>query len=828
MEKEKRRRPIVVLAVAALAATCLGAGGVLLADRLMEGGAGLNEDSSRRAAELTVATSGVATEVGLLLRQLESSGGAANPREALGELQRQGARARDLAGQVDADLPRDAPERKTLAKANRDLDRATREVVDSAGGEEGGNAVGAPSPDRVRVALAEVVGVGRAVDRLGDGLDLATAPGLEEQLKSATARLPREDVDIRLEANVALTGAGEDSLAGSQVAGVGDMDDDGQDDAAIAAQGESTVYVVPGDALESGTQGQLGDTGFAITSLPVDGTDTAIDDVPAIYDGTLEVAPAGDVNGDELADMLVAVATTEESTGVAYVIFGSRSAGDVDVESLGSRGYTIRGPGPYWGAGTSLTGVGDVNGDDRDDIAIGGRRHFGESGTTAAMGAAVTWVLLGGPARDEVRLPKQGGPADGFMIDGIGSSLAGVGDVNGDGLDDIAGGDAFNRMGAPGSGGIVFGSREPPQTIEVGEPGGWGLDLMVPQGRIMGSYVAGAGDQNGDGLADVAVGSHAFQTDVDELNDYPEPEVTVVYGRRSTTTVDLSSPGSDGAQLEGFGPTVAQAGDVNGDSVGDLVVETTRQITDLGPPIGGARVFFGRSADAPVTVGQTGVQRSGFALEGAGVPGPTSDLASEGRIGSVLAGAGDVDGDGSDDLILGAPYDGTTSEGIPARGSVFLVFAEPPQERTLPLAGTVSAGGLGSIRVGGSASEAGEVLGTEPFEQLEPCGFLPTPDSRVTFLLDGDTIARVEVDGPGYATDKGVEVGDSEASVSAAYGARVRRSEHEYVPEGSYLSVRTPMSDVPGAKVVFETDGDSVTLIRAGRTPEVNLVEGCA
>ncbi len=796
-----------------------------------QGGGPLDRDSERRAGELTVATSSVATEVGLLLRELDGSdqgqaAGTPDVRPVVEKLRRQNEKAVELARRADEDLPSDAPQRDSLVTANRRLSEAGKDVVDSVGrgGSDNSSARRAPSPARIRAAVIEVTDVSRDVTGVAESLQLDDAPELKAELQKARGQLLRADVDVRREANGTFTGASEDSLAGSEVAGLGDVDGDGRPDVGVAAQGEGTVYVVTGEELKG--DGELGDRGFAITSLPVP-PDLESEGVPLIYDGILDVEPAGDLNGDGLPDVIIGAGSVDDDRGAAYVIFGSRSPSDVDVGALGSRGFTITGPAPFWRAGTSVSGIGDANGDGRDDIAIGGRRQLGKGGFTAVMGNAVTWVLHGGPDRDDLQLPADGAPPDGSSIDGIGDSLARVGDVNGDGIADIAGGDANNRMGIPGYGAVVFGRREPRPAVDVTEPGDWGIGLTTRQGRVMGGFVSGAGDQNADGLADLAVGSYAFASGADEIEPFPEPRVDVVYGQRSPGTVQLASLDSNGARLEGVGPGVTNPGDVNGDSVNDLVVETTTQA--IGPPIGGARVVFGRDELMPRETDVLAARSGGFDLDGAGIAAPVGEGTGGGRFGSIVAGADDIDGDGGDDLVLGAPYDGVPDEqGTATRGTTFLVLAEPAPKEDSPIAGTVGPAGLGSIRVGSPTSAAERDLGTQVVSQLDTCAFLPTEDARVSFLTDADTVARVDVNAPGYATEAGVEVGDTEAAVLAAYGKRVRRTDHEYAPGGSYLTVRIPSGGLREPQIVFETDGEAVTFIRAGRSPEVGFVEGCA
>ena len=98
---------------------------------------------------------------------------------------------------------------------------------------------------------------------------------------------------------------------------------------------------------------------------------------------------------------------------------------------------------------------------------------------------------------------------------------------------------------------------------------------------------------------------------------------------------------------------------------------------------------------------------------------------------------------------------------------------------------------------------------------------------EISVLLTDGVVGRIDTTSDTYATRSGVRVGDSEGRVREVYGDRIRTTQNEYVPEGSYLTY-TPTDSSDDTRIVFVTDGDAVTAIQAGRLPEVAYIEGCA
>lgn len=486
----------------------------------------------------------------------------------------------------------------------------------------------------------------------------------------------------------ALFNAGANQGAGAAVAGGGDLNGDGFGDVVVGIPGYDT-----GAPRNSGTAFVLfGDGAVVDPAARTIPQITPVEDGLALLGGGGEQLAAaaafvGDVNGDGFDDFLVGnggVNIDAEYRGVARLVFGSDfTTTDVNarLDATNSTAFIDSSTG-FDGTrtlGASVASAGDINNDGINDFIIGapfdgsaavaldddfGKAFvvFGRSAADAPFGETFDLATLDG--------------SNGFKIDtgysdtgtALGASVDAAGDLNGDGIDDVI-------IGSPGVSTFV----PPDSTFDTGasyviygSDSAFGASvnvttltdatgIVVQTGRdnsYLGQDVTGIGDFNGDGFDDFIVGAEYTSN----AGSY-EGAAYIVFGTGAAPAggrINLDALAADegfriigGANYDYVGRSLASAGDFNGDGFDDVIIGAESNFEGL--LVGKAYVLFGTDQTFSSTFdlgdfdADDGVLLTGF---------DTGDL-----FGSQVSGAGDLNEDGFDDVIVGAQSAGTGQPG---------------------------------------------------------------------------------------------------------------------------------------------------------------------
>ncbi|MFT5682823.1 MAG: hypothetical protein ACI8RZ_003747 [Myxococcota bacterium] len=421
------------------------------------------------------------------------------------------------------------------------------------------------------------------------------------------------------ESGLIMTGAADNDRAGYSVAGGGDIDGDGSGDLIIGAYQEDSGGTNAGAAyiVFGGVTGSL-----------------SLDDADAILTGAADndsagfsVAGPGDVNNDDYDDIMVG-AYQEDSggtnAGAAYIVFGPVS-GEI---SLSDADLILTGVADDDRAGIAVGWTGDANSDDNLDLLIGADQE-----DTSASNAGAAYLIYGG-VTGEVSLSSADLILTGVAADdNAGVSVAGAGDVDGDGADDLLIGADQEDSGGSNAGAayLIYGGTTGTMSLSAAD--------AILTGEAASDYaghsVSSAGDTNNDGYDDVIIGAYG--------NDEADSSAGAAYilygpfsGTMSLSAADAMLVGEIASDYAGY--SVSGGGDIDGDGNGDVVVGAYGDdIT--GSAAGAAYVLYGPfsgqmslSTAVVKLVGETTFDYAGFSA--ALVP--------------------DVDGDGSDDVLVGA------------------------------------------------------------------------------------------------------------------------------------------------------------------------------
>ncbi|MBI5365271.1 MAG: FG-GAP repeat protein [Planctomycetes bacterium] len=507
-------------------------------------------------------------------------------------------------------------------------------------------------------------------------------------------------------------------FAGQRTIVTGDFNQDGRPDLAISALENGTVPGAVFVYLNSGSGG-----GWFPSSA------SSILGGPTLFDFGHGVMSAGDVEGDGYPDLAI----------------GSSLAGRVEIHSGYSGGIlppissTITPAPPLPGArfGAACGTVGDLNGDGLSDLFIVSAGGAAGNGIVQAYRALPGLPILPPP-------PGQTSNLAGAATSRFGTSLAFTGDVDGDGINDLLVGSPMYDTTAIDAGRVELfrGTAN-----GVSATASWSYTGTTDFQRV-GASVAFAGDINGDGRTDVVVGAPGYS------NGQPSEGRVLVFianGLGGLEPVPTWSFESNEVNAR-LGESVAGAGDVNADGFADLVagapgtsggqldrgaayVFLGRGLGQGGFPLELGRVWTGPAAAARFgqsVAGAGDANNDGFSEVVVGAPGVSNGESGEGRaylylgnllgidaaaawtdeansvnaaFGTAVGAAGDVNGDGFADLVIGAPgYQAASASG---GGRVFLYRGQLGAAPIVPTPQTLD-GGQANAQFGASVAFAGD------------------------------------------------------------------------------------------------------------------------
>jgi len=393
------------------------------------------------------------------------------------------------------------------------------------------------------------------------------------------------------------------TAVGWEVANAGDVDGDGYGDILVSVYTENQVYLWYGSS-----------SGVSVDYDILSGS--------GLFG--YSVATAGDINGDGYADVIIGAPHAGDYCGTSpggyegrILVYHGSSSGISTTANWSTYGKCPQG---FYGQelGTRVGTAGDINGDGYADI-------FAKTGPNRDTTFVWYGSSTGLPSIENTDNAQWSGEGGGNIYFRVGST---AGDINGDGYSDLISGEMYWSNGQTNEGRAIlyYGSGS-----GLGAAEAWSVEGNSG-GAFLGYSVASAGDVNGDGYSDVMVGAYTYTS-----GQSLEGKVFAYYGTATglPTTASWTAESNQANAL--FGGSVASAGDVNGDGYADVIVGAHGYTSTLTAE-GAAFVYFGHN---------TGLSAASDWLTVGGQ--------ANAHCGASVASAGDVNGDGYSDVIIGTP-----------------------------------------------------------------------------------------------------------------------------------------------------------------------------
>jgi len=506
---------------------------------------------------------------------------------------------------------------------------------------------------------------------------------------------------------------------GSGIASAGDVNGDGYSDIIIGSMNYDNGQTNEGKAnVFLGSAAGL----FTFTIY----WEVESDQADARYGNS--VSTAGDVNGDGFSDVIVGavgVDNGQSNEGAAYVYYGSASI------MSSTPNLTLENNQAESQFGYSVSTAGDVNGDGYSDVIVGAPKYdnflgrcFVYLGSSSGLASSPAWTI--------------GGIYGGGYL---GISVSTAGDVNGDGYSDVIVGASRDYLG--GRAFVFYGSSS-----GLSATADW-TATSDQEYTVFGECVSTAGDVNGDGYSDIVIGDPTYTT-----GSFTEGGKIFVWYGSSTglgfngtpSNADWSAHVSD--SHGSFGYSVSSAGDVNGDGYADLIAGAYR-VDFPSLDAGGAFVWYGSS---------TGLGSNGTYSN--------ADWSGYGTLlyyGYSVSTAGDVNGDGYSEIIIGAGNNGNvymyngSSAGLSVTSNWTTVFPGIEIDISVSTAGDVNGDGYSDVVFGipsftGGQINEGKVLVYQGSSSGLPVSSNWSAESnQIGAFFGGSVCSSGDINGDGYS-----------------------------------------------------------------------------
>ncbi len=461
-------------------------------------------------------------------------------------------------------------------------------------------------------------------------------------------------------AHASFIGEGDEDYLGWCLSSAGDVNGDGYDDILIGCSrndeggdnaGQSYLFF----GKENGWQMDLNISNADASFIGENSGDLA---------GV--VTSVGDVNGDGYDDIMVGSPGNDEngiSSGQSYLIFGKMTGWEKDMNLSGSDA-SFYGEYSQDRSGFSISSAGDVNNDGFCDILIGAYLYYNPVDMT---GGGKTYLILG--KESDWRMDTNLSISDASYIaeayqDRSGYSVSGAGDVNNDGYDDILIGAPYNCDGGYSSGKayLILGKKY------------WSKNVSLSSSAISASFIGesaydkagldvdGIGDMNGDGFDDFLIGAYGNDDGGSQAG-----QAYIFFGRSVVWSLDTDLSNADASiigntQQIGIGQFMSGAGDVDRDGYCDILLKSDGYLSSY------REIFIIKGRANGWSMDSDILEKADISIERENY----GDIKW-----SEISGAGDVNGDGFADVLIGAAE---RDEGGTNRGQVYLfnMYSTPP------------------------------------------------------------------------------------------------------------------------------------------------------